>query len=60
MRAQVLVLEHATVIDATGAPPIPNVSVLVRDGLIARIAPGVEIPAGAAVVDASGKFLIPG
>jgi cytosine/adenosine deaminase-related metal-dependent hydrolase len=62
--AQVLVFEHATVIDATGAPPIADVSVLVRDGLISRIgpriSPGIEVPAGATVVDASGKFLIPG
>jgi len=56
----VLVLEHATVIDATGAPPIPNVSVVVRDGLIKSIGPNVEAPTGATVVGASGKFLIPG
>ena len=60
LRAQVLVLEHATVIDATGAAAKPDVSVLVRDGLIARIGPRLDIPAGATVVDASGKFLIPG
>ncbi len=60
LAAQALLFEHAAVIDATGAPPRADVSVLVRDGLIARIGPGVEAPAGATVVDASGKFLIPG
>lgn len=57
---QTLLLEHATVIDATGAPPRPDVSVLVRDGRIASIAPNIERPPGAVLIDARGKFLIPG
>ena len=52
--------EHATVIDATGAPPLSDVTVVVRDGLIARIGSGIEAPPGSAAVDATGKFLIPG
>ena len=47
-------------IDGTGGPPLARVSVLVRDGLIARIGQRIEVPPGTAVVDASGKFLIPG
>jgi len=58
--AQPLVFQHVTVIDATGGPAIPNVSVVLRGGLIDRIAPDVEPPAGSTVIDASGKFLIPG
>lgn len=60
LAAQALLFEHATVIDATGAPPRVDVSVLVRDGLIARIGPRVDAPGGATVINASGKFLIPG
>ena len=60
LQAQVLVFQHATVIDATGAPPKPDVSVLVRGGLIEKIGPRLDVPADATVIDASGKFLIPG
>ena len=59
-QGQVLVFEHATVIDATGAAPLSDVSVIVRDGLIAQIGPRLAAPAGANVIDASAKFLIPG
>lgn len=37
-----------------------NVSVLVRDGKIAAIGKNIKAPKGADVVDAKGKFLLPG
>jgi hypothetical protein len=55
-----IVFEHVTVIDATGAPPQANVSVLVSGGIIAQIARKVSAPRGARTVEAKGKFLIPG
>lgn len=55
-----VVFEHATVIDATGAPPQADVTVIVRGGLIESIGPELARPVGSIVVDASGKFLIPG
>jgi hypothetical protein len=58
--AQTLVFEHATVIDATGAPPKRDVSVVVSAGKIATVAADAPAPTGATVIDASGKFLIPG
>ncbi|MEO5926056.1 MAG: amidohydrolase family protein [Bryobacteraceae bacterium] len=58
--AQPLVFEHVTVIDATGGPAIPNVSVVLRGGLIDRIESGITPPEGATVIDATGKFMIPG
>lgn len=58
--AQTLVFEHATVIDATGAPAKNNFTVVVRDGRIASVRPKAEAPAGAQVIDATGKYLIPG
>ena len=58
--AQPLVFQHLTVIDATGGPAIPNVSVILRGGLIERIARDAEPPAGSTVIDATGKFMIPG
>jgi imidazolonepropionase-like amidohydrolase len=60
LAAQALVFQHVTVIDATGAPPTANITVVTRGGLIERIAVDAEVPAGSTVVDASGKFLIPG
>ena len=40
---------------AAGAP----VDVLVRDGVIARVAPGIVPPPGAAVIDGRGDILLP-
>jgi imidazolonepropionase-like amidohydrolase len=49
-------------IDATGAAPQPDSTVIVSDGRIsaAGSANSIVIPRSAEVVDASGKFLIPG
>jgi hypothetical protein len=58
--AQTLVFQHATVIDATGAAPKKDVSVVVSGGRITAIQAGVEPVGGATVIDADGKFLIPG
>jgi len=57
-----LVLTHVTIIDATGAPPQPEMSVIISAGRIAAIGKSsiVAVPQGATVVDAAGKFLIPG
>jgi hypothetical protein len=57
-----LALTHVTVIDCTGAPARPNSTVVMNGGLISAVGPSgtVTIPAGARVVDANGKFLIPG
>ena len=56
-----LVLRHVTVIDMTGAPPKRNVTVVIRQGRILRISrDSMRIPPSSEVIDASGKFLIPG
>ena len=57
-----LVITHATVIDATGAPPQRNSTVLIDGTQISAVGPdsSLEIPTGARVIDATGKFLIPG
>jgi imidazolonepropionase-like amidohydrolase len=56
-----LVITHVTVIDATGADPRPDVTVIVADEKIQAIAPSrtVQSPKNAQVIDATGKFLIP-
>jgi imidazolonepropionase-like amidohydrolase len=57
-----LALIHVTVIDCTGAPAQPNSTVIMAQGRITAIGPPdtVKVPMGAHVVDATGKFLIPG
>jgi imidazolonepropionase-like amidohydrolase len=57
-----LVLTHVTVIDATGAPAKPDVTVVITGDRIRIVGRSTEIqaPKNAQVVDARGKFLIPG
>lgn len=59
---QDLVFTHVTVIDGTGAEAKPDMTVIIRDGRIAALGRSGTIrpPKSAQVVDASGKFLIPG
>jgi imidazolonepropionase-like amidohydrolase len=53
---------HVTVIDATGAPPQADMTVIVADQHIAALgsSDGLRPPAQATIVDARGKYLIPG
>lgn len=57
-----LVFTHVTVIDATGAPAKPEMTVVIKGGRIAVLGKtgNLNVPEGAYVVDATGKFLIPG
>ena len=52
----------ATIIDGTGAAPSSNGVVVISDGRIRAIGAqdDVEIPAGADVIDVSGRTIIPG
>jgi len=62
LRAGVLALTHVTVIDMTGAPPKRDLTVVITGNRITAIAPSnqIRIPPGAEVINAAGKFLIPG
>jgi imidazolonepropionase-like amidohydrolase len=62
LAAQNAVFTHATVIDGTGAAPISDATVVVTAGRIAAIGPAAKVktPAGANVVDLTGKTVIPG
>jgi imidazolonepropionase-like amidohydrolase len=61
-RYRPLMIIHATLIDATGAPPQPDMTVAIERGKIALVARTGSFtpPPRATIVDASGKFLIPG
>jgi imidazolonepropionase-like amidohydrolase len=55
----VTVVRGATVHTAAGAP-IPNATIVVQGGKIAAVGRNVAVPAGATVIDATGKVIIPG
>src|SRR5260370_39940032 len=61
-RESVLAITHVAVIDATGAPPQLDMTLLIADQRIATIGPSnsTTVPHGAQILDATGKFLIPG
>jgi imidazolonepropionase-like amidohydrolase len=60
--AQVTVLTHATVIDGAGAVPQRDVTIVMENGRIRDVGPSskIPVPAGATVVDLTGKFITPG
>ena len=55
-------ITHATVIDATGAPPKPDTTVLLANQRITAIGPSstIAIPSGIATYNGTDRFLIPG
>jgi imidazolonepropionase-like amidohydrolase len=60
--AQIIVLTRATVIDGTGAPPQKDITIVMENGRIRDMGPSPKIstPAGATVLDLTGKFIVPG
>ena len=54
-----VLITNATILTAAG-DRIEGGSVLLRDGRIAEVGTGIQAPAGATVVDASGKWVTPG
>lgn len=59
LTAQVLAIQNARIYPVT-APEIPNGVLLVRNGKIAAVGADVRIPAGATVIDAAGRSVMPG
>jgi imidazolonepropionase-like amidohydrolase len=57
-----LAITHITLIDMNGAAPQPDMTIIVSGNRIAAVGRSktARIPPGAQVVDATGKFLIPG
>jgi imidazolonepropionase-like amidohydrolase len=57
-----LAFTHVTVIDMTGAPPKPDMTVLIIGNRIKSLGKTgkIRLPKDARVIDAAGKFLIPG
>jgi imidazolonepropionase-like amidohydrolase len=59
---QTIAVTHVTLIDGTAAKPRADQTVLVKGERIAAVGKSrrVRVPEGALVLDATGKFLIPG
>jgi imidazolonepropionase-like amidohydrolase len=57
-----LAITGATLIDGTGAAPAPNQTVLIEGARITAVGPSdtVRVPANARIVNAAGKFVVPG
>jgi imidazolonepropionase-like amidohydrolase len=60
--AKPLALTHVTVIDLVSKAPLPDQTVIITGDRITALGPAkrVKVPAEAEVIDATGKFLIPG
>jgi imidazolonepropionase-like amidohydrolase len=60
--AQITVLRRATIIDGTGGPLQREASIVLENGRIRDMGPSAKVatPRGAAVLDLSGKFIVPG
>lgn len=61
-QSQPLVFTHVTLIDGTGAAAMPDMTVIITGDRITKVGRSVEVavPRGARVVNAAGKYLIPG
>jgi hypothetical protein len=62
LRAPKLALVGATVVDGTGAAPIPEATIVIEGDRISAVGPRTQIaiPADATVVDVAGKTILPG
>ena len=58
--AATIAITGGTVATAVGDTSIANGTVIIRDGRIGAVGQGLAIPAGATVIDASGKYVTPG
>jgi imidazolonepropionase-like amidohydrolase len=55
----VTLIRGPRVFDGTGAPPVVG-DVLIEGDRIAAVGPAIGVPDGAKIVEAAGKFLMPG
>ena len=63
--AAILAFRGATLVDGTGAPPLPNALFVISDGRIFSVGPATPeaiktLPVGTPVITADGKWIIPG
>lgn len=59
-QAKDLILQNATLLTAESTGTIKQASILIKDGRIAAVGQNLPTPAGATIVDLSGKIISPG
>lgn len=61
-RQPVIAFTHATIVDGTGGGPKLDQTLVIEKGRISELGPAAStvVPAGATVIDARGKTLLPG
>jgi imidazolonepropionase-like amidohydrolase len=59
---QALVIENGTLIDGNGGDPVENAVIVVQGNQIVAAGPAnqVDVPDGAEIIDAEGKWILPG
>ena len=62
LRGEIKVLRNFTLIDGSGHPPLAGAAMILDAGRIAWVGPATEvrIPAGAQIVELTGKYVMPG
>ncbi|WP_129791087.1 amidohydrolase family protein [Sphingosinicella sp. CPCC 101087] len=60
LAAQTVAITGGRVVVGDGSEPIDGGTVVIRDGRVAAAGAGVTVPAGATVIDATGKWVTPG
>ena len=57
-----LVIQGGTLVDGNGGAPVPNSVVVIQGNRITAVGPAgqVQVPAGAQVINATGKWITPG
>jgi imidazolonepropionase-like amidohydrolase len=58
--AETFAITRANVVDGVSATRVRNATIVIRDGTIASIRAGGPVPAGATVIDAGGRWIVPG
>ena len=61
-QSRVVAIVGGTVADGNGGPPLPNAVVIIDGDRIAQVGStsAVAVPAGAQIIDAKGKWIVPG
>ncbi len=55
-----VLIQNGTLIDGTGAAPQAETDLLIRNDRIEKVGRNLEAPMGGTVIDATGKYLVPG
>lgn len=58
--SETLAVIHGRLIDGTGAEPIDDATVVMADGRVQVLGPGIDVPDNVHTIDAAGKTVMPG